>query len=137
MSRTPPTLTELSVDECWGLLAAHRPTLGRIAFDDDGGRRVIHPMNYAVTERIVYLRTDPDSGLTGAVDSQTVAFEVDDVDPDWERGWSVLIQGRLHEVDDPDELARRRDLRLRTWAPGERLYLLRLDAEHVSGRRLE
>lgn len=137
MSQTPVTLTELSEDECWSLLTTHRPALGRIAFDDAAGRPVIYPMNYAVAERTVYLRTYPGSGVSGTEGTQSVAFEVDDVDPAWERGWSVLVQGRLHEVDDPAELERHRELRLRTWAPGERLHLLRLDVDHLSGRRIE
>lgn len=137
MSDGPVALAALTDDECWGLLAAHEPTLGRIAFDDPDGRPVVYPMNYALAGRTVYVRTDPDSGLAEAVGGRTVAFEVDDVDADWERGWSVLMQGTLHEVSDPDELERHRELRLRTWAPGSRLHLLRLDVEQLSGRRIE
>lgn len=136
MPETPVTLTELSDDECWRLVAAHRPALCRIAFTD-GGHSVIYPMNYAVADRTVYLRTDPTSKLTTAVSSQHVAFEVDDVDSAWERGWSVLAQGRLSEVVDADELERHRELRFRSWAPGERLHLLRLDVSRISGRRIE
>lgn len=128
-------LTEMSGDECWTLLAGHRPALGRIAFTD-AGRCVIYPMNYAVAGRTVYLRTDPASRLASVAGAPDVAFEVDDVDPGWEQGWSVLAQGSLHEVVDADELERNRDLRLRTWAPGGRLHLLRLDVDHISGRRI-
>lgn len=135
MTRTPVELTQLSEDECWGLVVGHQPALGRIAFTD-GGSSVIYPMNYAVADRTLYLRTESDSRLTTAVQSQDVAFEVDDVDGDWQRGWSVLVQGRLHQVDGTDELERHRELRLRTWAPGERLHLLRLDAARISGRRI-
>lgn len=135
MPDTPVTLTDLSEDECWRLVAAHRPALGRVAFTD-GGRSVIYPMNYAVADRTLYLRTDPASRLTTAVSSQDVAFEVDDVDTAWERGWSVLAQGRLHEVVDAEELERHRALRFRSWAPGERLHLLRLDVSSISGRRI-
>ena len=135
MTKAHVELTTLSEDECWGLLVTHQPALGRIAFTD-GGSSVIYPMNYAVADRTVYLRTEPDSRLTTAVQSQDVAFEVDHVAGNWEHGWSVLVQGRLHEVDAPDELERRRELQLRTWAPGERLHLLRLDVSHVSGRRI-
>lgn len=128
-------LTDLSSDECWALVTAHRPALGRVAFTD-GEHLVVYPMNYAVTGRTVYLRTDPSSTLTTAAGDQEVAFEVDDVDDEWERGWSVLMQGTLHEVVDDAELERNRELHLRTWAPGDRLHLLRLDVEHVSGRRI-
>lgn len=135
MSDTPVPLTTMSTDECWSLLATHEPRLGRIGFTSDGAT-VIYPMNYAVSQRTVYLRTDPTSGLTEALGAQEVAFEVDEVELDWERGWSVLVQGSLQVVDDPDELHQHRDLLLRAWAPGERLHLLRLDTSRISGRRI-
>lgn len=135
MARRQVQLTDMSGDECWALVAAHRPALGRVAFTDHG-RVVVYPMNYAVTGRTVYLRTDPSSRLTTAAEDRDVAFEVDDVDDAWERGWSVLMQGTLTEVVDDAELERNRELHLRTWAPGDRLHLLRLDVDHVSGRRI-
>jgi nitroimidazol reductase NimA-like FMN-containing flavoprotein (pyridoxamine 5'-phosphate oxidase superfamily) len=136
MSETPVVLTTLSEGQSWRLLAAHRPRLGRIAFVD-GGTIVVYPMNYAVTGRTLYVRTDPASRLTTVAQSQVVTFEVDDVDVAWERGWSVIVHGRLFEVVDHDELEEYRELQLRTWAPGERLHLLRLDVTGISGRRIE
>lgn len=135
MARRQVQLTDISSDECWALVAAHRPALGRVAFTD-GGRVVVYPMNYAVTDGTVYLRTDPSSRLTTVTRDRDVAFEVDEVDDAWERGWSVLMQGTLAEVTDDAELDRNRELRLRTWAPGDRLHLLRLGIDHVSGRRI-
>lgn len=132
---TRVALTQLNEHECWALLAAHRPRLGRIGFTDEGAT-VVYPMNFAIARRTLYLRTDPASKLSVAVDSQQVAFEVDHVDQSWEQGWSVLVQGRLTPVTDPDELERHRELVLRTWAPGDRLHLLRLDASRISGRRI-
>ena len=135
MNDTPVALTPLSEDDCWRLLREHRPRLGRVAFRD-GGVTVVYPMNYAVAGRTVYLRTEPGGTLASAVRDQDVAFEVDHVDVAWERGWSVLAQGRLHEVDDPDELEEHRDLPLRAWAPGTRLHLLGLEVARISGRRI-
>jgi uncharacterized protein len=135
MTTSPGALTVLSADECWELLEDHWPHLGRVGFHS-GDATVIYPMNYALADRTVYLRTEPTSGLMVAVDTQNVAFEVDDVDRDWERGWSVLLQGGLHDVREFDELERHREVRLRAWASGERLRLLRLDVAHISGRRL-
>jgi uncharacterized protein len=135
MTTTPGALTVLTDEQCWALLEAHWPHLGRIGFHA-GDVTVIYPMNYALADRTLYLRTEPTSALTAAIDTQDVAFEVDDFDRDWERGWSVLVQGRLHEVVDLDELERHRETRLRAWAQGERLRLLRLDIAHISGRRL-
>lgn len=135
MPRAQLPLTDLPADACWSLLARHHPALGRVAFTIDD-RPVIYPMNYAVADETLYLRTEPDSGIAAVHTGQLVAFEVDDVDEDWEEGWSVLVQGRLQEVTDPQELEQHRELRLRSWAPGVRLHLLRLDAEHISGREI-
>jgi hypothetical protein len=135
MTTSPGALTVLTDDECWALLEGHWPHLGRIGFHS-GDATAIYPMNYALADRTLYLRTEPTSGLMVAVNTQNVAFEVDDVDLDWERGWSVLLQGALHDVRDSGELERHRELRLRAWAAGERLHLLRLDVSHISGRRL-
>lgn len=136
MSDTPVVLATLSEDQCWRLLATHRSRLGRIAFDD-GDTIAIYPMTYAVTGRTLYVRTDPASKLSIAIQSPHVAFEVDEIDATWERGWSVIAHGRLFEVVDPFELEEHRELRLRAWAPGERLHLLRLDVTGISGRRIE
>jgi nitroimidazol reductase NimA-like FMN-containing flavoprotein (pyridoxamine 5'-phosphate oxidase superfamily) len=129
------TLTELSADDCWALLEARRPRLGRVGFSTGDGT-VVYPMNYAVADRTVFLRTQATSRLASAVDPQQVAFEVDEVDAHWETGWSVLAHGHLREVVDLDELERYRELPLRTWAPDARLHLLRLDVARISGRRL-
>jgi nitroimidazol reductase NimA-like FMN-containing flavoprotein (pyridoxamine 5'-phosphate oxidase superfamily) len=135
MPRAQLPLTDLSASDCWKLLARHRPALGRVAFTIDE-HPVIYPMNYAVADETLYLRTEPDSGIAAVSAAQLVAFEVDDVDDDWEAGWSVLVQGRLEEVTDPQELDRHRELRLRSWAPGVRLHLVRLDPERISGREI-
>ena len=135
MTTSPGALTALSDDECWALIEGHRPRLGRIGFRH-GDATAIYPMNYAIADRVVFLRTEPTSELTAAVDTQHVAFEIDDVDLDWERGWSVLVKGRLHRVVDMGELERHRELRPRAWVQGERLHLLRPDASHIHGRRL-
>lgn len=126
-------LTTLNEHECWALLTAHRPRLGRIGFAADD-RVVIHPMNFAVSQRTIFLRTDPDSRI--AEGDRSVAFEVDHVDQNWERGWSVLVQGHLTPVTDPAELERNRELVLRTWAPGNRLHLMRLEPTSITGRRI-
>jgi nitroimidazol reductase NimA-like FMN-containing flavoprotein (pyridoxamine 5'-phosphate oxidase superfamily) len=73
MTATPGALTALSDDECWALLERRSPHLGRIGFRR-GDAPVIYPMNDAVADRALYLRTQPTSGLTAAVGMQDVAF---------------------------------------------------------------
>lgn len=49
-------------------------------------------------------------------------------------GWSVVVRGRLHEVVDPDELARLDALEVSPFAPGEgRRHLVRLEPRAITG----
>lgn len=135
MSETEIALLVLSPDECRGLLATHRPRLGRLAFVDAGWPLVL-PMNFVSDGDAIYFRSAPGSKLAAAVRAERVTFELDHVDAVWEEGWSLLAFGRLHAVTDPDELTRARRLPLRPWAGGDRPHYLRLDIESVSGRRI-
>lgn len=135
VSETRVDLHALSSDECRHLLLSHRPRLGRLAFSDQG-RPLVLPMNYAIRGDAVYFRSASGSKLAAAAKGDLVAFEVDDVNEVWEDGWSVLAQGRLHLVSDPEELEMIASLPLRPWAGGDRPHLLRFDIESLSGRRI-
>lgn len=129
-------LTVLGVDECMRLLASHLPHVGRLGFLVDG-KPMILPVNYVFWEGSIVFRSDPGAKLGAAAASQHVAFEVDDVDPTWEEGWSVLVRGRAEEVTDPDELEKMEDLPLRPWGPGAKASYVRVMPTEISGRRIE
>lgn len=97
---------------------------------------VVFPVNYAVLDGDVIVRTGEGTKLDAALAGAVVAFEVDDVDPIYHEGWSVLLQGRASVVTDPDDLERIARLPLRPWAPGSRDRYIRIPAELVSGRRI-
>lgn len=61
-----------------------------------------------------------------------MSFQVDDIDPVRQTGWTVLVQGRASEVT-PWE---REDLRLRPWAPGKKDHWVRIVPDSITGRRL-
>jgi hypothetical protein len=65
-----------------------------------------------------------------------VAFEVDDVDPIYQTGWSVLVQGMAREVIEPDQVAAVRKAPLRAWAGQGRDRFVRIATGNVSGRRI-
>ncbi len=68
---------------------------------------------------------------------ETLAFEVDDFEPDMRRGWSVLVVGEARSIDDADELAEMRpQQRLEPWAPGSRNLFIRITPRQVTGRDL-
>lgn len=129
--------TVLDPETCRRLLT--EGLVGRLAFWAYDGPRV-HPVNYAVHDGAVLVRTRPDSGLARAARQQpgaVSAFEVDGVDHADQRGWSVQARGPLDELVDPEVLAELERVRPpRPWAPGERPVVVRLRWSDLTGRRL-
>jgi nitroimidazol reductase NimA-like FMN-containing flavoprotein (pyridoxamine 5'-phosphate oxidase superfamily) len=127
----------LTPEECWSLLG--KRVVGRVGFDLGHGPR-IHPVNYRVDGRSVVLRTADDAELARFIEmfavGSLVAFEVDEIDYEWHQGWSVLIEGRIERVDDPDERRRLHAVWPRPWAGGTRDLLARVTPIGVTGRRL-
>jgi nitroimidazol reductase NimA-like FMN-containing flavoprotein (pyridoxamine 5'-phosphate oxidase superfamily) len=126
-------LVRLDEEECWRFLAHH--FLGRVGFVHLGSPMVF-PVNYTLDDRSVVFRTAPGTKLSLAAIGVRVAFEVDEATELFETGTSVVVHGSLHEVTDRAELARLRQLPIRTWAPGDRDHVLRVRASHVTGRRI-
>ncbi|MGI8807660.1 MAG: pyridoxamine 5'-phosphate oxidase family protein [Acidimicrobiales bacterium] len=93
-------------------------------------------MNFTLLGEDVVFRTTAGSKLEAASARTVVAFEVDDMDPGRQTGWSVLIQGRAALIEDPVDLARAVALPLQPWAPAQRLEFVRIRSELVSGRRI-
>jgi nitroimidazol reductase NimA-like FMN-containing flavoprotein (pyridoxamine 5'-phosphate oxidase superfamily) len=126
------TLTE---EECWTLLRVN--VVGRVGFDMGHGIR-IHPVNYAVDDRSILLRTAPDTELSRCVDlfsdGALVAFQVDDVDLDRHRGWSVLAQGGIGTVDAAEAEHLTSQWSPHPWAAEEKPLLLRIVPVQVTGR---
>lgn len=134
MSSESVQMQTLSHDECLELLAAHPVRIGRVALA--GPRPVIFPVNYYVDRGAVVFRTDHGTKLDRAVRGEFVAFEVDEVFPNFKAGWSVVIRGQTKEVTDDEELARLKDLPLLSWAPGEKGHYVRVEPQIISGRRI-
>lgn len=90
--------------------------------------------------RTLLERTLPTSAPARLVHDQPgvpVAFEVDGIDHEDQRGWSVLARGPLDELADPVAVAAMEASRQpRTWGPGERTVVVRLLWWELTGRRL-
>lgn len=131
--QTEGSLETLTESECFDLLATHR--LGRLAVVI-GGRPQIFPVNYALGDRVVAIRTADGTKLAAARNAH-VAFEIDGYDADAGSGWSVLVQGVAYEitgaVDRQSELARR--LPVEPLAPGTHERWLGIHPVTISGRR--
>jgi nitroimidazol reductase NimA-like FMN-containing flavoprotein (pyridoxamine 5'-phosphate oxidase superfamily) len=123
-------LEVLEHEECFRLLATME--VGRVAATIDvGAAPVVVPVNFVLDERTVVFRSEAGSTVLGAL-TGPVSFQVDLIDPFHHTGWSVLVQGAVHEVavEDVEHLA------LTPWATGGRHRWLRIVPARISGRRL-
>jgi nitroimidazol reductase NimA-like FMN-containing flavoprotein (pyridoxamine 5'-phosphate oxidase superfamily) len=131
-----PVLEELDRAECLRLIAPGG--IGRVAFDDGEGPTVV-PVNYAVDEGSVVFHTSLEgrlnrSLLTAVPGGQVrAAFEVDRIEESTHEGWSVLLRGGAHPLEDEEKA---RAARVDPWPGGEREAWFSLTAKEVSGRRL-
>ncbi|GAA1563738.1 pyridoxamine 5'-phosphate oxidase family protein [Actinomadura kijaniata] len=121
----------LDAAECRALLASG--LIGRIVFTDRA-LPAVQSVNYALVDDHVIIRTTESSRLATAAHGAVVAFEIDDFDPAFRTGWSVVVVGRTERVPpaSPD-LARLRAPPLWPWAPGDRDHYIRVRCEMVTG----
>lgn len=125
---TSPHLAEIDERECWELLST-RP-VGRLVWNGSDGLTAV-PVNYRTGPDEVVVRTSAYSTMARECDDSPVTFQVDQIDPMTRSGWSVLVRGVAHfEVtgSDPDDVD--------VWPAGHRPVQVRIEASHVSGRRL-
>jgi len=130
-----PDPQELSYDTCSELLSSG--IVGRIALPGPNGPEVI-PVNYAVVGSTLVIRTSP-YGLLGTYGrGARVAFEIDQLDHEYEQGWSVVAHGKLAHLTDPVELQRVQSVwKPRPWAGGASRHLyMQLTWDRLTGRRL-
>lgn len=141
MTRTTPEtrqddawLETLPLERCVQLLGEH--TVGRIAVESTSGP-VILPVNYRLAESPrgpwIALRTRPGNVIDRA--GARVAFEIDAIQPGLREGWSVLVRGTIHHVDQVAAgFAERFDPE--PWIREERDAWLVIDPFAISGRRV-
>jgi uncharacterized protein len=118
--------------ECYARLRAQ--SVGRIGVIDADGV-VIVPVNYVVDADDIVLRTSP-YGLLGLGSPQRAALEIDHVDNEHHRGWSVLVRGTLSVVDPDEAIEIAARTKLETWPSGMRTMTVRLHPKSVTGRSL-
>jgi len=126
-------IESLDEAECRALLGDSG--IGRVAVSI-GAVPAVFPVNYSVLDGDVVFRTGTGTKLDAAVRKAVVAFQVDDVDPVYHEGWSVLVVGVADELRDPDVLARAEHLPLLAWAPGPHEHMVAIHPEFITGRRI-
>lgn len=122
----------LSRSECMGLLAS--AAIGRLALSLRA-LPVILPVNFAVVDGDIVIRTNAGTKLAAAATNAVVAFEVDGIDARYHNGWSVLVQGIAAEITQPAELVRLQQLALAPWT-GADGHFVKISTRLLSGRRL-
>lgn len=123
----------LDEQECWSLLAEDE--IGRLAVAVSG-RPDIFPVNYVVDGDDIVVRTSAGLKLAAAVLGTGVAFEVDGLDHDRHRGWSVVAHGRAEEIEGVEPRLHAEDLHIRPWAGGDKPRFIRIVVSELTGRRL-
>lgn len=136
-SRDRLGLVVLDEDDCWQRLTEE--PVGRLALVV-GGRPHLVPLNHVVRGRRVFVVSVPGTKLHDVLHrpGQPAAFEIDHYDAEGRTGWSVVVHGHLHPVQDLVEHTHQ-DVRGRPiWLDGYRdRTWLRLDPDRVEGRLLD
>jgi nitroimidazol reductase NimA-like FMN-containing flavoprotein (pyridoxamine 5'-phosphate oxidase superfamily) len=127
-------LRRLSPTECFDLLEPGG--IGRVGFAAADGIMML-PVSFAVTAKTVIFRTAPDTLLALYANAQ-VSFEADCLDEALHAGWSVLVQGRAHQVFEERQVEQLQNrTRLQPWAAGARDVYVRIRPTRISGRRIQ
>jgi uncharacterized protein len=130
MAADNDAVTVLSEDECWSFLSS--VSLGRLV-TILGGKPEIFPVNFATQRRTVLFRTAQGTKLSSAVMGDWVAFEADDHTA--AEGWSVIIQGRAHELLATAEILDAEEAPLLSWPATVKPHYVRVIAMEITGRR--
>ncbi len=119
--------------ECLTLLGGAR--LGRVGITC-GALPTILPINFRLLDERVVFRTGVGTKLDAATSNAVVAFEVDEMDPMWHTGWSVVVTGLAREVTSAHDRARLDDANIPYWAPAAGDRVVEISTEMISGRRI-
>jgi uncharacterized protein len=128
-------LLEVHPEDCADLLGS--APVGRLGVVVDGHPE-IYPVNHVYDREsgCVMFPTNARTKLHAALSGPAVAFEVDGVSPDGDRGWSVLVVGRAEEITDAETIARAARQRSVVWRSENDVHWIRIVPSKVTGRRL-
>jgi uncharacterized protein len=130
-STAGPQAEELTPDRCWQLL--RDAPVGRLVFIN-GDRPEVFPVNHLVDHASIVFRTAAGTKLLGT-DGRPVAFEADGRDSLTGQVWSVVAQGRAHQIQRMEEIFDTLDLPVYPWHRGPKPRFVRVQVDEVTGRR--
>ena len=128
-----PTLEHLSRSDCERLVSSGG--VGRLVFNSERGPQAL-PVNFRLLDGDVVFRTAAGTILATTTDQERVSFEVDQIDEAMTEGWSVLLTGRIRQVQDANELRELQRVGIEPWASNDRNTYFRLTPTETSGRRI-
>jgi len=94
---------------------------------------VLRPVNFAVHEGWVLVRTGEGQILEAAQGGEPASFVISEVDRLEHRGWSVVVTGKLAERSSIGSI---NEVPLRPWARAQKHHFVGLSIEQISGRRI-
>ena len=122
----------ISPSRCQELLESQ--SIGRIAWQAADGPQIL-PVTYAYHEGTIIFRTSPYGVLSELVRPTDVAMEIDELDQQNRKGWSVVVQGRAQGVAEPDQLVRMWTVGgVVPWASGIRNVFIQIVPHRITGR---
>ena len=125
-------ILNLSEDETWKLIEGtqHGRLVVTVAGEPD-----IFPVNYAVNNRKLYLRTAPGNKLAELTINAKVLFETDGILS--EEAWSVVVRGTARVLEQSSDIAAAEALGLKPWVPTLKDFYVEIDPTSVSGRHFQ
>lgn len=126
-----PVLT-LTEEQIWKLIEGtqHGRLVVTVAGEPD-----IFPVNYAVSNRRLYVRTAPGNKLAELTINSKVLFETDGILSD--EAWSVVVRGAARVLETSAEIAAAESLGLKPWVPTLKDFYVEIEPASVSGRHFQ
>ena len=122
---------DLTEDESWEFLGLQ--PVGRLA-TAAAGEPEIFPVNYATSNRRIFVRTAPGSKLASVAVNGRVAFEADQMSADL--AYSVVVKGTAEILTEDADITDAEATGLLTYQDEESKEVwLRITATEISGRR--
>ena len=127
---------EISVEECWKLLAAE--SIGRLATAavDAATEELsvdVFPVNFLINQGAIFFRSGPGSKLVDITANDRVAFEIDG--QSHLANWSVVVHGRAHRLSLDRDIEESGLLALEPVHPTDKWNYVRIDVDSVTGIR--
>ena len=125
-------ILNLDDDQSWKLMEGtkHGRLVVTVAGEPD-----IFPVNYAVSGRMLYIRTAPGNKLAELTINSKVLFETDGILSD--EAWSVVLRGTARVLEQSAEIAAADALGLKPWVPTLKDFYVQIEPTSLSGRHFQ